>query len=366
MIAQQHSRSPNAHESGANNLTYCFDIDGTLCTNTEGDYENALPLLERIDQVNSLYDAGHEIVLHTARGFTTGIDWRTLTERQLQEWGVRYHALHMGKPRADIYVDDKGVNVADFRMPETTPGTSAGARAVLQSASYIETTYSVSRAPQSAYPVLLASWLAERAYCGTGKLLDLGCGRGDHLRAFQQIGFRVAGADISPAAADLAPGIDVRRCDLEAGELPYPDDSFDFVFSKSVIEHMREPLNLLHTAWRTLRPGGIAVIMTPSWRHTYWGPFYCDHTHVTPFTGPSLQDALTLAGFESVDVRHFRQLPFLWRMPLLEPIVSFLSVLPVPYRPFQSAPWPHSLNTLIRFSKEVMLLGTGRKPHAAT
>lgn len=95
-------------------LTYCFDIDGTLCTNTEGLYEAALPLPDMIEHVNRLYDDGHTILLHTARGSSTGIDWRGLTERQMSEWNVRYHVLFMGKPTADIYVDDKAINVAQW------------------------------------------------------------------------------------------------------------------------------------------------------------------------------------------------------------------------------------------------------------
>ena len=96
-------------------MIYCFDIDGTLCTNTDGDYTSAKPFPEVIDQVNRLYREGHRIVFHTARGATTGIDWRKETERQLRAWNVSYHSLHMGKPSADIYVDDKAVNFADWK-----------------------------------------------------------------------------------------------------------------------------------------------------------------------------------------------------------------------------------------------------------
>lgn len=96
-------------------LTYCFDIDGTLCSNTEGDYEAAQPYPDVVAQVNRLYDEGHTIMLLTARGSTTGIDWRPTTERQMVEWGVRYHVLFLGKPSADVYVDDKAINALTWR-----------------------------------------------------------------------------------------------------------------------------------------------------------------------------------------------------------------------------------------------------------
>jgi len=91
-------------------MIYCFDIDGTLCTKTDGRYEEARPFPQRIVVVNSLYDLGHTIKLFTARGTVTGINWRDLTERQLLEWQVKYHQLLFGKPEADIFIDDRAFN----------------------------------------------------------------------------------------------------------------------------------------------------------------------------------------------------------------------------------------------------------------
>lgn len=91
-------------------MIYCFDIDGTLCSKTDGRYHEAQPFPERILVVNSLYAAGHYIKLFTARGSTTGIDWRAVTEGQMRAWEVRYHELILGKPEADVFIDDKAFN----------------------------------------------------------------------------------------------------------------------------------------------------------------------------------------------------------------------------------------------------------------
>jgi hypothetical protein len=48
--------------------TYCFDIDGTICTNTDGEYASAKPFESRIDHINALYDSGHTISFFTAKG----------------------------------------------------------------------------------------------------------------------------------------------------------------------------------------------------------------------------------------------------------------------------------------------------------
>ena len=93
---------------------YCFDIDGTICTNTDGDYEQAVPFKEIIGKINRLYDKGHKIIFFTGRGSTTGIDWSDFTKKQLEDWQVKYHELIMGKPAADLYIDDKGINSSEW------------------------------------------------------------------------------------------------------------------------------------------------------------------------------------------------------------------------------------------------------------
>ena len=103
-------------------LTYVFDIDGTICYNTDGDYDQAQPFPDRIEKVNILYDAGHKIIFQTARGMGRSGNstayaytaFEEFTKKQLEKWGVKYHALFLGKPAGDIYVDDKGVGDEEF------------------------------------------------------------------------------------------------------------------------------------------------------------------------------------------------------------------------------------------------------------
>jgi len=103
-------------------MTYVIDIDGTICTQSNPDYENASPMQENIDKINSLYDIGHTIVYHTARGMgrtnnnpseATSLLY-DMTRKQLNGWGVKYHRLFLGKPAGDVYVDDKAIRADDF------------------------------------------------------------------------------------------------------------------------------------------------------------------------------------------------------------------------------------------------------------
>jgi hypothetical protein len=103
-------------------LNYVFDIDGTLCTNTYGDYSNAVPFAERIQWVNTLFDQGNHIILYTARGMGSSGNspeiakdkWESFTREQLSAWGVKYHLLFLGKPSGDLYIDDKAIQDLDF------------------------------------------------------------------------------------------------------------------------------------------------------------------------------------------------------------------------------------------------------------
>ena len=98
-------------------MIYCFDIDGTICTTVQDShYEKASPFPEMVKKINDLYEEGHKIMFFTARGCRSGIDHTDLTIRQLREWGINYHELVMNKkPHYDLLVDDKAINVEDFK-----------------------------------------------------------------------------------------------------------------------------------------------------------------------------------------------------------------------------------------------------------
>ena len=108
---------------------YCIDIDGTITEPHEGTPWTAVPRHDRIAKVNELYDEGATIYLMTARGFVASQDHdgtiieqqqfadehaRQRTEAQLKQWGVKYHKLYFGKPRAVTYVDDRAMSDHEF------------------------------------------------------------------------------------------------------------------------------------------------------------------------------------------------------------------------------------------------------------
>ena len=102
-------------------MKYCFDLDGTICDTPIKDnkpaYLDSNPIPFMVEQVNQLFDEGHKIIIMTARGRGSGKDWTSWTTKQLDMWGVKYHELEpmFHKPTADLFIDDKGINVEDWK-----------------------------------------------------------------------------------------------------------------------------------------------------------------------------------------------------------------------------------------------------------
>jgi ubiquinone/menaquinone biosynthesis C-methylase UbiE len=99
------------------------------------------------------------------------------------------------------------------------------------------------------------------------RLLEIGCGLGTDLFQFARGGAKVTGMDLTSSGPALAR----RRFELEgvpgsfltgdAENLPFPDDSFDVVYSFGVLHHTPNTRRAFEEVRRVLRPGGEAVVM---------------------------------------------------------------------------------------------------------
>jgi trans-aconitate methyltransferase len=87
-------------------------------------------------------------------------------------------------------------------------------------------------------------------------ILDLGCGDGQLTQRIAATGARVLGVDASPqmVAAARARGVTAEQANAEA--LPYPDASFDAVFSNAALHWVRDQDGMMAAVRRVLKPGG--------------------------------------------------------------------------------------------------------------
>ena len=235
-----------------------------------------------------------------------------------------------------------------------------------QGKNYLSHIYSVERRPITNYPELLANLIINKNQIKKNSiLLDAGCGRGDMLHAFKKKELNVEGVDLSEESIKLLHPIKVHQKNLEKEILDNREKYYDIIFTKSVIEHLNSPLKFIENCKKLLKDDGCLVIMTPSWYHHKFGPFYIDYTHVTPFTLHSLRDIGALGGFSKIKVEYFYQLPFTWNYSYLKIIPKPISFLRIPYYPMYEGlfpiKFPENINTLIRFSREVMLYAVMKK-----
>jgi SAM-dependent methyltransferase len=93
-----------------------------------------------------------------------------------------------------------------------------------------------------------------------GRVLDVACGHGRHLRYLSSLGFAVVGVDRDEAALGALRGIggvEIRAADIEAGPWPFAPGEFDGVV---VTHYLHRPLFPVLVS--ALRSGGVLIYET--------------------------------------------------------------------------------------------------------
>jgi SAM-dependent methyltransferase len=180
---------------------------------------------------------------------------------------------------------------------------------------YLSVVYDEKVKPRTAYPRVFAGYVVSRfGLRDEDALLDVGCGRAEMLNAFSELGLDCCGCDLE-APPSGSSECEIKELDFGHDPFPYDADSFDVVFSKSVIEHLHDPGNFLGQIRRVLKPGGIFILLTPEWG-SQWRVFYEDPTHVHPYLPLAVERLLELADFREVSVERFSHHPAIWSSSL--------------------------------------------------
>lgn len=124
---------------------------------------------------------------------------------------------------------------------------------------------------------LHAKILAEFGYRmkSNSRILDFGCGSGACVMEYRKAGIDAYGCDIIIEEKDPH----LRPVERGSNKIPFEDNSFDFVYSDQVMEHVQDHASVLAEISRVLKPGGVSLHIFPS----KWKPIEC-HVYV-PFGG---------------------------------------------------------------------------------
>ena len=159
------------------------------------------------------------------------------------------------------------------------------------------------------------------------EILDVGCGiGGSSLYLAQKFNARAVGITLSPVQASRATeraqeaglATDVQFQVADALDMPFADDTFDFVWSMESGEHMPDKEKFLHECYRVLKPGGTFLMAT-----------WC-HRPITPATGDLTADERQ----HLADIYRVYCLPYVISLPEYEAIAHTL-----PFQNICTADW---------------------------
>ena len=223
---------------------------------------------------------------------------------------------------------------------------------------YVAFEYNSEVRPLTEYPKLLAKYLFDRFEMDDRtNLLEVGSGRGEGIIEFAKLGVICTCVDsdqdalvgIEQRCKELGLKITTVRSDAE-NILPFPDTTFDVVYTKSLIEHISDPVSFFKESKRLLTSKGKTVNLIPDWESQFKN-FYDDVTHITPLTLVGAKQAVVFAGFKNVYSETFRQLPKCWKYPVLDKLADFIAPF-VRYR---------TKHKTLRWIRELMILVYGEK-----
>ena len=140
----------------------------------------------------------------------------------------------------------------------------------------------------------------EKYFKGCKRILDIGCGRGNFIQFAPD---KIEGCDNGLRMLKIAKErrFNVKFVNIRK-RLPYPDNTFDAINLKEVIEHLTYPMEVIKECYRILKPKGKLVILTPDVSRLGVEAFYNALGHTSPFTKESVRSILVFNKFKEVNV----------------------------------------------------------------
>lgn len=144
-------------------------------------------------------------------------------------------------------------------------------------------------------------------------ILDVGCGPGNLISRLLPWG-EVIGADASADALTFCQQEhNVQVKPILTKELPFADNTFDFIFAIEVLEHIEDDISAMKEIYRILKPNGFLIATVPAFMFL-WGAHDESYGHFRRYTKRQFCQLAVTAGLTVEKSRYFKLLFFL---PLL-------------------------------------------------
>ena len=147
-------------------------------------------------------------------------------------------------------------------------------------------------------------------FAGKGRILDIGCGRGEFLELLRKEGINSYGidTDINMLAHCKEKGLEVFQSDALSYLESLNDNLLGGIFAGQLIEHLStsDLITLIELAYDKLTPDGLIILETvnPTNLTTFSGSFYADPTHIKPVHPVPLEFFMEKAGFRDVNIHY--------------------------------------------------------------
>ncbi len=194
-----------------------------------------------------------------------GFDFDTQIILQMLEAGKRINEIPIPTYYGDeiCYVD--GISYARDVMRDTLKYRANKIGFGGGTAAFASTDYDVKEGALSSHGKIV-DWLADRR---PARILDLGCAGGQLAAALRKQGHHVTGVDVTEidGVRDRVDEFVLRDLDRGIGETV--QGQFDVVLAADVLEHVKEPDQLLGEARALLAPDGVVLACVPNFGHWY-------------------------------------------------------------------------------------------------